>query len=267
MAIDEDSKVAPTLRTWLTHAPFSLALSSGFFGFFAHAGLVSALEKEGLKPQKLMGSSAGALVSGLLASGLNSQEIKSELLNLLKEDFWDPSFGLGLLKGERFEALLKNLLKCDSFEACPIPVQMSAFDCFRLKARLFTQGDLASAMRASCTFPGLFQPKWIEGRPFIDGGVTDRSGLLGVEDGERVFYHHLASRSWWRSKLGLTSIPRRDYQAVIQLKDLPRCGPNRLDLGAQAFDLAHEQTLRALDQVLLPLSQGHSQVLTDSWST
>ena len=255
-----------TLRSWLEQAPFSLALSSGFFGFFAHAGVVSALESEGIKPQRLMGSSAGALVSGLWASGLSSLEIKTELLRLKREDFWDPSFGLGLLKGELFEARLKDLLKCEHFEECVIPVQMSAFDCFRLRGQLFDAGDLISAIRASCTFPGLFQPRWISGKPYIDGGVTDRSGLLGAKKDERIFYHHLASRSWWRSRLGLTSVPKRNHQVSMILKDLPRCGPNHLDHAQLAFESAHQQTLRALDQELTAVNyRAQSVLLDDAW--
>ena len=257
-----------TLRTWLNKAPFSLALSSGFFGFFAHAGVVSALEMEGFKPQRLMGSSAGALVSALWASGLSSTEIRSELLQLKREDFWDPGLGLGLLKGNLFEERLKDLLRCHSFEHCVIPVQMSAFDCFRLKAQLFDQGDLVSAIRASCTFPGLFHPRWIDGKPYIDGGVTDRSGLLGAMKEERVFYHHLASRSWWRSRVGLTALPKRNHQVSMVLKNLPRCGPHDLDQAELAFNQAQEQTLQALDQHLLPSQYAiHTSAFNDAWLT
>ena len=53
-----------TLRTWLTEAPFTLGMSSGFFGFFAHAGVLAALEEQGLTPRAVAGSSAGALVTG-----------------------------------------------------------------------------------------------------------------------------------------------------------------------------------------------------------
>lgn len=266
--VHESASSANTLRAWLERAPFSLALSSGFFGFFAHAGVVSALESEGIIPQRLMGSSAGALVSGLWASGLSSLEIKTELLKLNREDFWDPSFGLGLLKGELFEARLKTLLKCEYFEDCVIQVQMSAFDCFRLRGQLFDTGDLVSAIRASCTFPGLFQPRWINGKPYIDGGVTDRSGLLGAKKDERIFYHHLASRSWLRSRLGLTSVPKRNHHVSMILKDLPRCSPNQLDHAQLAFDSAYEQTVKVLDQELIAVNQRtQSALLDDAWLT
>ena len=63
---------SPTLRTWLSEAPFSLTLSSGFFGFFAHAGVMTVLEDEGFVPSRVSGSSAGALVGGLWAAGVSA---------------------------------------------------------------------------------------------------------------------------------------------------------------------------------------------------
>jgi NTE family protein len=55
----------PTLRAWLRERSFALGLSSGFFGFFAHPGLMSVLEEDDLLPARLAGSSADALISGL----------------------------------------------------------------------------------------------------------------------------------------------------------------------------------------------------------
>jgi NTE family protein len=242
----------PTLRNWLSQAPFSLCFSSGFFGFFAHAGMVSVLEEESLLPTRLMGSSAGALVSGLWASGLKTSEMKPLLIDLKKESFWDPGIGLGLLKGDLFDELLRSFLKCERFEETKVPVQMTAFNCFKLRGELFSSGDLASAIRASCTFPGLFHPIWINGMPYIDGGVTDRSGLLGAQEGERILYHHLASRSRLRTMAGLTSAPARAQTVTLMLNKLPRCGPTLLHQAQLAFECAQEQTLRLLDTALEP---------------
>src|SRR5947209_13663229 len=90
------------LRDWLAEAPFSLALSAGFFGFFAHAGFISALEDAGLVPDSVTGSSAGALVGGLWASGTPAARIEAELRPLRREHFWDPAPGFGLLRGRLF---------------------------------------------------------------------------------------------------------------------------------------------------------------------
>jgi len=60
-----------TLRNWLRAEPFTLTMSSGFFSFFAHAGMLSVLEKEKLLPSRITGSSAGRVPGAWLArSGL-----------------------------------------------------------------------------------------------------------------------------------------------------------------------------------------------------
>ena len=239
-----------TLRTWLSEAPFTLTLSSGYFGFFAHCGVLNALLEEGLTPASVTGSSAGALVGGLWASGRAVDEIKSALFELRREDFWDPGLGFGLLKGQLFEQHLSHLLGCEQFKETIVPLRVTAFQCNTLRARVFSEGALAPIIRASCTFPGLFQPVWIEGRAYIDGGVSDRPGWAGLSPEVRVLYHHLVSRARLRSALKMTQIPRRAHTAALVIRHLPRCAPHRLSAGPAAFAAAREATLSALDQRL-----------------
>src|SRR5262249_10850919 len=154
-----------TLRDWLAEAPFTLAMSSGFFGFFAHAGVLSVLEEQTLLPARLCGSSAGALVGGLWAcglsarqifgqlrllrrwhgcalggssagalvgglwaSGLSAQQICDQLRLLRREHFWDVRPGLGLLRGALFRERLESLLGAPTFAACRAPLAVSVFD-------------------------------------------------------------------------------------------------------------------------------------------
>src|SRR5688572_12161512 len=100
-------------------------MSAGFFGFFAHTGMLAALEAAGLRPKRVTGASAGALVGGLWAAGLDTRSISEELLRLRREDFWDPAPGLGLLKGELFRARLESLLPVPEFEDCRVPAALS----------------------------------------------------------------------------------------------------------------------------------------------
>lgn len=82
--------MAHTLGDWLQERPFQLALSSGFFGFFSHAGLIAALEDAGLHPAGITGSSAGALTGGLWSAGLDASVLRHELSRLRRSHFWDP---------------------------------------------------------------------------------------------------------------------------------------------------------------------------------
>ena len=243
-----------TLRAWLAEGPFTLAMSSGFFGFFAHAGMLSALEEAGLVPERVAGSSAGALVAGLWAAGLDAAELEAELVRLRREDFWDPAPGLGLLRGRRFRAHLDALLPVNDFAACRAPLSVSVFDLLARATRVLDRGELAPAIQASCSLPVLFQPTWHHGRPLLDGGVLDRPGLHGVPHGRRVLHHHLASRSPWRSERDPSLVPpRRDALVALVLDDLPRSGPFRLSDGVRALGAARAAARRAL---ALPVDDG-----------
>ena len=169
-----------TLREWLGEGPYTLALSSGFFGFFAHAGVLSVLEEERLLPARLCGSSAGALVGGLFAAGLPASRICTELLALRRADFWDPRPGLGVLRGARFRARLEALLPVGRFEDCSRPVAVSAWDPLARETVVLRSGPLAPAMQASGSVPFLFHPVRLGGRWLLDGGVADRWGLAGA---------------------------------------------------------------------------------------
>lgn len=237
----------PLLSEWLREGPFSLTMSSGFFGFFAHAGLLTVLEDEGHLPTRISGASAGALVGGAWAAGIDARQFADILLALKREDFWDPRLGAGLLHGRLFRARLEAMLPAKTFAECRVPVAISAFDLLARRVRVIESGALAPAIQASCAVPFMFHPVWIEGRPFVDGGVSDRPGLAGMPASERVLFHHLASRSPWRRRGSPSlAIPRRAKMTTIVLADLPRVGPFRLAVGARAFEEARRGMKRAL---------------------
>ncbi len=240
------------LGDWLEEAPFSLAMSSGFFGFFAHAGVLAALDESALIPKQLSGSSAGALVSVAYAAGLAPRDLVDALQSLKREDFWDPGrfFGLaqgGLLRGERFLRKVEALLPVHSFEACAKKVAVSAFEVPKRRTIVIERGELASAVVASCAVPGLFRPVRREGQLLLDGGILDRPGLAGMPKHERVLFHHLASKSPWRTDPSMR-LPTREGLTSLVIESLPRSGPNALDQGLRAMQLAKESCLRSLDQ-------------------
>jgi NTE family protein len=239
----------PTLREWLSEGPFTLTLSSGFFGFFAHAGVLTVLEEEGLLPARVCGSSAGALVGGLWAAGLPATRIRDELRALRREHFWDPWPGLGVLRGGRFRARLESLAPVRTFEECRVPLAVSAFDLAARRTTVLRSGELALAIQASCAFPVLFQPVRIGRRFFLDGGVLDRPGMAGVGGEERILHHHLTSRSPWRRK-GSPALraPERPGMQVVAIEGLPRLGPFRLARGPEAMDRAAAGMREALSR-------------------
>ena len=138
------------------------------------------------------------------------------------------------------------MLPSRDFEGCRVPVAVSVFEMRSRKTRVLTRGNLAAAIQASCAVPLLFHPAAIDGRNYLDGGILDRPGLAGMPESEpRVLFHHIASKSAWRTKL---DVPRRHGMVTVILEGLPRSGPFKLEAGRRAFRAAREAMKRALDQ-------------------
>ena len=246
----------PTLRELLSEAPFGLAMSSGFFGFFAHTGMLTALLDAGLTPVRVTGSSAGALVGGLWSAGLDPAQARAALEGLTRGAFWDPAPGLGLLRGQRFRTLLESLLPARGFAQTRVPFAASVYDPLARRTVVLTEGDLAPAIHASCAVPLMFHPVRIGARLYVDGGVADRPGLAGMQPGTRVLYHHLASRSPWRNAASM-KIPRRADLVALAIHALPRPHPFDLAVGRRAIDLGLAKTREALRR---PVEDGEVHV-------
>jgi NTE family protein len=246
MALALNTTSRATLREVLAESPFGLGLSSGFFGFFAHTGVLAALLDAGLVPARVSGSSAGALVGGLWAAGLEMNEARRTLVGLTRDAFWDPAPGLGLLRGRRFRRLLDGLLPEGTFDRTRVPLAISVYDVLTRQTAVIDDGAIAPAIHASCAVPLMFHPVRIGRRFYLDGGVSDRPGLVGMPSG-RVFYHHLASRlSRGRAAERRSAIPHRPDLFALVLEGLPRPHPFDLTLGPRAIDEAYARTRDAL---------------------
>ena len=70
-------------------ARIGVVFSSGFFGFFAHAGFLASIRDLGLSPIGYGGASSGAIIAAMAASGMGAQDIRTILFGIKKDDFWD----------------------------------------------------------------------------------------------------------------------------------------------------------------------------------
>ncbi len=229
------------LGDWLAEGPYTLALSAGFFGFFAHAGVLAALEEARLPPARVTGASAGALAGGAWSAGVPAADLKDALFAVTREDFWDPGPGLGLLRGRRFRDLLARLCPVGRIADCVVPFAASVFDGLRARTTVPRDWAFVDAVYASCAVPLLFQPLFRKGRPYWDGGIRDRAALAGVTDDERVLSH------WLPPTDGARGPGARPGRQVVRLAGLPRPGPNDLAAGRKAWHVAREGLLRALE--------------------
>jgi NTE family protein len=232
-----------TLRETLAQKPFTLALSSGFFGFFAHRGMYLALEEAGLRPARVTGSSAGAIIAAAISHGLTARELEAVLRELRRENFWDPAFGFGFLKGDRLEALLREILQHKSPQ---IPLGVSTFNIFKRKTEAFSEGDIPRIVRASCAVPLMFHPVRIDKHFYWDGGIYDKAAIVSAQENENVLAHFLPSRGMHKlnERALLTALQAR-YK-VISPRGLPEVGPYKLKDGLLATERAYEFASRAL---------------------
>lgn len=174
--------------------PLVAVLSSGFFGFFAHAGFLQALRELGVEPDAYAGSSSGALVAAFAAAGLTPARMLEDFHRLQRADFWDPPRGGqllawaarrlrgrgGWLAGEAFEQQLHRFLPVATFEELSKPCLVATLDLASNRRRVFTSGPLAPVIRASGAVPGLFAPVRLNGAVLVDGGVSDKAPLLAA---------------------------------------------------------------------------------------
>ena len=243
-----------TRAEWLAEGPYHLALGAGFFGFFSHTGLLLALEERGLLPKRVVGVSAGALAGGLWASGVSGEGLRNELVSLRREDFWDPGLPLGgLLRGRKFAARLRKVLAgpgISEIEQCRVPFAAVVHDVLARRAVVMDRGPIDVAIRASCTVPLMFRPILSGGRVLVDGGVSDRSGMSALPDGERVLMHYLPSRRRVRLRTPErppSRVPDRPSMVLVT-PGLPKVDPFHLDLGPVALHRTREHAHRWLDE-------------------
>jgi NTE family protein len=149
-----------------------LALGGGFARGIAHAGVLHALEKNGIPVDYISGTSAGALAGMAYASGLPFEEVVKRAASLRFGIFGQWRFSwLGLASNQRLEFYPKRYLNISTFEELRIPLTIAATDLITGEPVYFDHGPLGPPLRASCAYPGLFQPVEYEGRTLVDGFV------------------------------------------------------------------------------------------------
>jgi len=217
--------------------------------------MLSALFEAGLRPRRYMGSSAGALVGGCFAAGVDVETLREVLFTIDRHAFWDPAFGAGLLRGARMDALLRDVLPVTDIASLATPWACSAWSVRTRETAVLDRGDVVHAIRASAAFPGMFQPVRIGKDWFLDGGISDRPGFESLGVGERTLYHHLSTRSPWRRRGQLVHPPVGEHIFTLDLGAFRRLSPFSMAEGALVFQEAKERTLRALELPYVPLGR------------
>jgi NTE family protein len=152
----------------------ALVLGAGGARGLAQIGVIEALEARNVEIVAVAGSSSGALVGGLYASG-KLHDYRDWLLSLDRRAMLrllDPGFGRSaLFEGTRLIAALRTICGSPKIEDLPIDFTAVAVDLMRQREVWLREGDMWDAIRASFAIPGLFTPHIVHGRALVDGGL------------------------------------------------------------------------------------------------
>ncbi len=151
----------------------TLALGGGFARGFAHLGILQVFEHHRVPIAGIAGTSVGSILGAAYASGTPLARIMSVCRNLRFRDIGRWRFSrLGLASNHRLGELIDRVFQASTFEELYIPFAAVATDLCSGEPVVFTQGGLKDAVRASCAFPGLFEPVQIGTRCLVDGGLV-----------------------------------------------------------------------------------------------
>ena len=209
---------APSLHAQEARPKTCLVLGGGGARGAAHIGVLKVLEREHIPIDCVVGTSMGSIVGGLYASGYKADEIAQAMQAIDWGDIFtdDPPRGdhsmrrkedslhflgtvelgvrdkkirlpQGVVQGQKLLLTLRRLListwDVETFDQLPIPFRVNATNIVNGDEIIFSQGDLALAIRASMSVPGVFAPIRVDGKLLVDGGIANN---VPVAEGRKM---------------------------------------------------------------------------------
>jgi NTE family protein len=236
-------------------------------------------------------------VAAYAAAGASEQAIEELVLKQTRQNFWDPDpigallegfpreghGATGLLKGERFRKLLEKTLPVQGFEELPHPLLLVSANLTQGTHEVFTKGELAPRVHATCAYPGLFRAVRVGRDLYWDGGLVDKAPALAMresafgKDLDAILVHYLPSRT--RQMLGgpmayaqgiaagsaalrhdhfrlqLSLLKERGFPVYVVVSNLPPVSPSQMERGFDALHQAKLSAERALARPPVPFEE------------
>lgn len=259
----------PPVQSEVARRPprLGLALGGGAARGFAHVGVILELERNGIRPDLVAGTSAGSLVAALYASGMSVAELERAALAMEESTLTDwtmPLVGRGLLRGDALERYVRAQIKGRLIERMQMPLGILATDLGSGEGVLFRKGDAAQAVRASSAVPGVFMPVRITGRDYVDGGLVAPVPVAQAKamGAEVVLAVDISSdprgnsaEGWWQVLLQTTAIMGQSINRyAMDAPDVVAVRPALSGVGSADF-AARQRSIdagRAAVQAVLP---------------
>ncbi len=195
-----------------------IALGGGFARGIAHVGILQVLERHRIPIHCIAGVSAGSIVAAAYASGATPAEIGRAGCAMRFGDVASWSLSrMGFVVSERMKRFLERLLKQGSFEKMRMPLGILATDLCNGESVCFSgSGDVFLPIRASCSYPGLFQPVRYGDRLLVDGAISMEipSQLCRQLGATRVISVHLPASDAATPPTNMFQVVNRCFQIM-----------------------------------------------------
>lgn len=240
-----------------------IALSGGGIKGLCHAGVLKALEEQGIKPDIISGVSSGSVVGALYADGYTPDEIA-----VLFEDINFRTMTKiripdgGFFKTDIFQKFLTKKLRAKTFEELRIPLRVVTTDLDKGLIVVFSSGNLIDPIVASCSIPVIFSPKIINGVHYVDGGVLKNFPVSTIRnDCEKVIGVNASPLVADDYKVNILNVATRSYNfmfkanifhdkelcdLLIEPVDMGNYDTFDVDKGREIFDLGYRSTKQLL---------------------
>lgn len=266
----------PTPRPTLPATPqLALVLGGGGAKGFAHIGVLNVLESHGIKPDVIVGTSMGAVVGSLYASGKSAAQLEQIALSVRDDELLDFTLSKqGFIEGVRLQNWINAHVGNRPIERLPIRFISIATDAIDKRKVELSQGDTGLAVRASSSVYGVFIAPRINNRRYLDGGMVSLVPVQTAKDtGARVIVavdvfaptdtaqpaSHKLQDFWTQLDAALGATPIKDSAElaladVVIRPDVRAIGTANLHAKAAAIRAGEAAAKRALPTLLQQLS-------------
>ena len=245
--------------------PLGIAFSGGGAKAAAHCGALQALKEYGIKPDVMSGTSAGALAAVLYSSGFSPKQMIEifQGLNFFKDIVTPRLPKGGLFDSRPLLELIHNKLPYRRLEDLPIPTYIVASDVEHGVSKVFTKGEIAPRVVASCSIPVIFKPMCINGIHYVDGGTFQNLPVTAIRQKcdkvialnlnhleEEKFKNNLVSVAYRSFMMMMVSNVATDAAQADLFIELDTCGCMAHDLSKieELFSRGYESTVKVLEE-------------------
>lgn len=254
----------------------ALVLGAGSARGLAHIGVMQVLKEFNIGYDFIAGSSMGAMVGGIYASGADLYMLDRMIENMNQNILYDVNLPrMGFMAGRKITSFLNLMTKNKTFDQLDLPLLVVASDLVTGSRVVLEEGSVADAIRASISIPGIFRPVKQGEQILVDGAVTDRLPvevarergadlILAVDvtycEGKKVIIRN----TWDVIMTALDILQKPQFDGVSSQADIliqPAVGgysPRDFDRSRELVDLGRQAALEQIEAI---------QSLIQNWET